>query len=129
MELHLENEPSTPESRDTCPEWANQMILKIRDLEVELGNLLPPDQDESADSWWERPLDTLSNRLDASGKESLDALEHAAERAFEKVSRDLVRLGYSYATIAQFINLRLTGNSRLKYCDASEVEAASQASW
>jgi hypothetical protein len=118
--------PETTESRDQCPDWAHRLILKIRDLEVELGNLLPDNLHDSKSQWWEQDLQRLSQRMEGSDQASLDALEQAVESAFIKLSRDLTRSGFTPQLIAQFVNSRLTASSRLKYCDAREVAEAAR---
>jgi hypothetical protein len=109
-----------PEIPDQCPPWAHELILKIRDIEFQLGNLIPPHED-----WYQKDLDQLVKRLQADNfMEESQSLETLVEDYFRNLARGLAQLGYDYETIALFVNTRLTGQSRLAYCSPAEVREA-----
>lgn len=108
--------PEVDSISDDCPVWAATLINRIKDLEIKLGNLLIP-----GETWAQSDLTLLMERM---GGQETNTQEAEVEDCFFKVSRDLLRQGYSPEKIADYINNRVRGQSRLPYCSADEVAEA-----
>lgn len=104
----------------TLPNWAEQLLERLRQMEISLGNLHPENT-----GWSATKLDSLYQRLhtdDGADEHELDDGEPDA--VFAQIARGLAREGYVAEQISEAINARMTGNSRLAYCNAQEVQAA-----
>lgn len=109
---------------DSCPKWAEDLILQIRLIEVSLGNLRAPETtDQPGDKDWKTvDWEELSKRAFPPNAPLAD---DAAERLFEKVVKGLTADSYAPDQIVAFINARVVDpNSRLKYCSVDEVKDA-----
>lgn len=106
----------TPSSQikinDRCPTWAAQMIARIRDIEIEQGNINPPGD------WKERNLEALQGR--AFTEDGPDD----AETLFVELAKRLSSEGFSDDEIAGFVNARVVSGGKLLYCSAAEVRDA-----
>lgn len=109
---------------DDCPKWAEELILKIRAMEIQLGNIRPGMTSSKADEAWQsQELGKLLDRLGEDG-DTLRLTEEAVEGLFRKVAKDLTAEGFTPAQIVAFVNSRVAPESRLPYCDAREVMEA-----
>ena len=103
---------------DKCPGWAEQLIARIRALEIQLGNIRPDE-----DGWQSLTAQELAQRAMAVNVEDnvgeIDA--SLTETLFERVCRGLNEEGYDSAAIAAMFNARIR-SGRLPYCSAEEVE-------
>ncbi len=109
---------------DACPKWAEELILKIRAMEVQLGNVRPGMGKKGGDDWKSQDLGKLMARLTAEDGDDLKAVEAAAEALFAKIAKGLSEEGFTPEEIAQFVNARVAPESRLPYCDTREVMEA-----
>jgi len=105
---------STP---DHCPRWATELIIRIRDLEVQLGNIRP----DNSEAWQVKHVTDVFSRLE--DPDSSAVFADLVESLFVKVSRGLKDEGFASDEIATFINSRIP-SGKLSYCNRSEVEAA-----
>jgi hypothetical protein len=102
---------------DKCPRWASDLIIRIRDLEVQLGNIRP----DSSEAWQVNHVTDVFNRLE--DPDSSAVFADLVESLFAKVTRGLKDEGFASDEIATFINSRIP-SGKLSYCNRSEVEAA-----
>ena len=93
------------------------MILRIRDLEVQLGNLRP----DSSEPWKVANITDVYSRLE--DPESSAVFADLVESLFGKLAVGLKDAGFDSAQIAGFINTRIP-SGRLPYCNSSEVKDA-----
>ncbi len=109
------DKPAIPEVKinDRCPAWASAVIARIRDIEIEAGNVTP------AGDWQQLDLGKLQGRLFTKEEGPDDS-----ENLFSELSRRLVSEGFSPADIAAFVNARIVSSGRLPYCSAAEVSEA-----
>lgn len=111
----MDRTPTSQENiKDRCPTWAVALIARIRDIEIEAGNINPPGGD-----WAQRRLEEIQERayVEHEGKDD-------AEELFVELSRRLSSEGFSPAEIAGFVNARILSGGRLPYCSAAEVSEA-----
>lgn len=110
----MDKTPSTQEKvNDRCPSWAVPLILRIRDVEVEQGNINP------GGDWQQRDLAQVQGRVFGE-----DEGQDDAEILFADLAKRLVADGFSPVEIAQFVNSRIVTGTRLAYCSAAEVSEA-----
>ena len=102
------------QARSRCPSWADALVQRITELEVQLGNLNPdgPCQVSNVAEVYKR-LDSEDTALTA---EAVDAL-------FARVCRGLSEEGFAAGDIAAAINTRIP-SGRVPYCNESEVTEA-----
>jgi hypothetical protein len=103
---------------DQCPRWAEELIARIRAIELQLGNIVP----EGGKDWHVSNVEDLYRRtgtMDDGG----EADEGAVEALFAKVARGLAGEGLKPSEIAALINARVPSGGRLPYCSAAEVAA------
>jgi hypothetical protein len=104
------------EPKDGCPDWAARVIHRLRLLEIKLGNITPEND------WNEANVVRLYDRL--GGQHDSDSQDESlVETLFQQVSQGLTDEGFDAFKIADFINGRVRGMSRLPYCSATEVAA------
>lgn len=107
----MDNTPSQQQKiNDRCPSWAIQLIAKIRDIEIEAGNINPPGD------WKEKNLEALEARVFGHAGQSDDA-----ETLFVELAKGLTKEGFSAVEIAQFVNSRIVSGGKLVYCSHTEV--------
>jgi hypothetical protein len=104
------------ETQVPCPQWAVKKIEKLREIEIRSGNLV---EDQTVAGYHSQLTDRLSAAMDSSMDDSL-----LAEAIFGEICRGLVADGFDDSQITNFINARLTGGSKLPYCDVGEVQAS-----
>ena len=102
---------------DNCPRWAVEMILRIRDLEVQLGNLRP----DSSEPWKVANITDVYSRLE--DPESSAVFADLVESLFGKLAVGLKDAGFDSEQIAALINTRIP-SGRLPYCNSAEVQEA-----
>lgn len=100
-----------------CPDWAIEMLAKLRAVEIKLGNLHDPgaqgDPDSKENQWLVKNLDELDG-----GQEEL------ANALFDRICRGLSDEGFTPEAIATVINERLGGGGKdgtIRYCNADNV--------
>lgn len=104
---------------DGCPTWANTDIARIREFEVQLGNINPPGD------WQQADLTTIHQRIYGGATAgSGDDIEQTVEALFRKVCKGLIDDGFEPERIAAFVNARVVSGGRLVYCNAQEVAEA-----
>lgn len=102
---------------DGCPQWAVDLILSLRDFEIQLGNIMPPKGGEKGDDYISKPLAELV-------QSSLDVTNASTEKLFATITQKLTESGYSTTQIAAFINARVAPEAKLPYCNDGEVREA-----
>ncbi len=113
--------PSKDLELPNLPAELQSALEVLRNLELEAGNLLPPDQKENV-----AQLSSLQEKMQAKTALAWDiSTGDKADLLFAKICVKLLGLGYSSADISNFINEQLTPGKGLNYCDTSEVEDAS----
>ncbi|MEY4631053.1 MAG: hypothetical protein RIQ81_1173 [Pseudomonadota bacterium] len=110
---------SAKSQSNPCPQWAAELLVKLRAVEIKLGNLHEP-QDEDPESkenqWLVKSLDELDG-----GQEEL------ANVLFERICSGLAGEGFSHEAIADMVNKALGGGGSkgtIKYCSAADVREA-----
>jgi hypothetical protein len=103
--------------QDKCPRWADELIVRIKELELELGNITP----EGGKDWQVSNVEDLYHRT---GSDTGQADEGTVETLFQQVARGLSKEGFGPEDIAAMINSRVPSGGRLPYCNAAEVRAA-----
>ena len=100
-----------------CPEWAVEMLAKLRAVEIKLGNLHDPgtqgDPASKEHQWLVKNLDELDG-----GQEEL------ANALFDRICRGLADEGLTPEAIANLVNERLGGGGKdgnIRYCNADNV--------
>jgi len=120
-------EATNPSINDGCPAWATELIAKILVLEVEVGTIKSPGDQNSLGDWSTTQVDELmkvASRLDQSNHSETANLSAIIENLFAKVVHGLHREGHATSVIASMINARIPTGCRLPYCNAEEVQAA-----
>jgi len=104
------------EIADGCPPWAVELILKIRELEIQLGNI-------PAGKAWQtlENLEKLQERVFGDDEEAQRLDEETVERIFRKVAIGLMEEGFTSEKIAGFVNARVGYDGGPPYCSSSEV--------
>lgn len=110
---NVENEiPKMANVDDSCPDWAITLIDQLRQVEIILGNI------PKAIEWQSSMLKDVNKRIDA--EQSGPITEEHSELLFGRITRGLIKEGFSATDIATFINARIGYKGGPKYC--SEVE-------
>jgi hypothetical protein len=109
---------------DHCPQWADRLILRLKLLELSLGNICRGGSIEKG--WQDHELSELVKSLerDKEQERGHSFSESQVDYLFQKLSQALYQQGFSPEDIAKFINKRLTGSAKLPYCSAQEVTEA-----
>ena len=100
---------------DGCPQWAVDLILSLRDFEIQLGNVMPPQGGEKGDDYISKPLAELV-------QSSLDVTNASTEKLFATIAHKLTESGYSAEQITAFVNARVAPEAKLPYCNCEEVK-------
>ncbi len=98
---------------DRCPSWATQLIARIRDVEIEQGNINPEGD------WQQKDLTAVQSRVFGENEGEDDA-----EIIFADLAKRLTAEGFTAVEIAEFVNSRIRTGTRLAYCSAAEVSEA-----
>ncbi|MFK7872551.1 MAG: hypothetical protein AB8C84_05190 [Oligoflexales bacterium] len=104
-----------------CPEWAQQAIEQLRQIEVYLGHI------PKASDWGADFIDKVNSRAFSPEDQVFD--EDKAQLVFQKICVSLTQESAEWTPerIAEVINLRIGYSEGPKYCDASEVKDALEA--
>ena len=97
------------------PNWAERLLGELRDLETQLGNVVPKGE------WTAATLEELSSRLNPTTE---GAAQARTETIFVELAQGLTREGLTASEIATVVNDRLSSEVQLPYCSATEVQAA-----
>ena len=103
-------------SNDGCPNWAQEAIEQLKQMEIYLGNI-PNDP-----RWQSQHVNAMSRRTFTKGEQVFD--EDKAEFAFKRIVRSLHHEGFSARNIVDFINSRIRYQGGPPYCSIAEVEEA-----
>lgn len=109
--------PDNTDAKAQGPSWAEELVLRLRELELRLGNLKP------ADGWQSLTAEQLAARAGALNEEESSDDASLTETLFQRLCRGLSEEGFAEDAIASFINARLH-TERLPYCNAAEVSEA-----
>lgn len=101
---------------DSCPEWADQLLVKLYQVEVFLGNI------PSGMEWGSQYLSSCFKRTFERSEETFR--EEHAEAIFKQVVRKLSDEGYALEEIVGFINLRIKCPNCPPYCSKDEAAEA-----
>jgi len=102
--------------KDGCPEWAEDLILKLREVEILLGNI--PD----SLSWKSEHLSKVSERAFAKEEAVFD--DKKAEFIYRRIVRGLDDEGFEPEQIAAMINARVGYKEGPPYTNSQEVQDA-----
>jgi hypothetical protein len=105
---------STSNKKDACPEWADEAIAQLKQIEIYLGNI------PSHPLWQSHHLEAISKRAFSRDQQTFD--EEKAEFVFKKIVRGLVHEGFSTRSVMEFINARIAYKNAPPYCNEAEVE-------
>lgn len=105
--------------RDDCPPWALDLIMKLRELEIHLGNI------PKALAWSSEHLNAVNQRVFRSEEASVDA--DKTEFIYRRIVMGLMQESFSAQEIAGFINLRIGYTGAPPYTSPEEVAAVAQA--
>ena len=103
-------------TKDGCPEWAEDLILKLREVEILLGNI--PD----SLSWKSEHLSKVSERAFARDEAVFD--DKKAEFIYRRIVRGLEDEGFAAEQIASMINSRIGYKEGPPYTNTQEVQEA-----
>ncbi len=104
---------------DSCPSWANEMILQLRALEVKLNNI--PDSPNWSNFESIEALYKKINERDQHLNNEIFLDEGMTEKMFATISKKLSAEGFSVEDIVSFINKRIGYKGGPAYCNAAEV--------
>lgn len=102
--------------KDGCPEWAEDLIAKLREVEILLGNI-----PESL-SWKSEYLHKVNQRAFAKDEAVFD--DKKAEFIYQRIVRGLADAKFTSAQIASMINARIGYKGGPSYTNEQEVEEA-----
>lgn len=102
--------------KDGCPEWAEDLISKLREVEIILGNI--PD----SLSWKSEHLTKVSERAFAKDEAVFD--DKKAEFIYRRIVRGLDDEGFAADKIAGMINARIGYKDGPPYTNSEEVQDA-----
>ncbi len=102
--------------KDGCPIWAEDLIAKLREVEILLGHI-----PESL-AWKSQHLSDVAKR--AFAKEDAVFDEQKVEFLYKRIARGLTQETFTAQQIAAFINARIGFEGAPPYTSASEVEEA-----
>ncbi len=104
------------EKKDACPQWAEDLIVKLREVEILLGNI------PSSLAWQSQHLADVAKRAFA-GEEAVSA-EQKAEFIYRRIVRGLAQEKFTVEDICSFINSRIRYQGGPKYTDEKEIREA-----
>lgn len=102
--------------KDKCPEWAEDLIAKLREVEIILGNI--PD----SLAWKSEHLAKISERAFAKDEAVFD--DKKAEFIYKRIVRGLHDENFSADSITKIINARIGYKGGPPYTSESEVREA-----
>ncbi len=102
-------------SSDSCPTWAAEMIMQLRQVEIYLGNI-PKEL-----AWKSEHINEVSGRVFTRNQQVFD--DHKAELIYKRIVDGLIRDGFSCQEITNFINARIGYTGGPAYTSADEVQA------
>ncbi|MBI2603034.1 MAG: hypothetical protein HYW48_08255 [Deltaproteobacteria bacterium] len=111
----LEQE-KTEKIQDTCPKWAEDLIMKLKQVEIYLGNI------PSVLAWQSQHLDAIAKRAFEKDEAVFD--EEKAEFLYRRIARGLVKENFSPEIISGFFNRRIGFQGGPAYTNADEVREA-----
>lgn len=106
--------------QDTCPSWAEDLIMKLKQVEIYLGNI------PSVLAWKSHHLDEIAKR--AFDKDQAVFDEEKAEFIYKRIVRGLAKEAFSPETIGDFFNHRIGFDGGPVYTNAEEVREALRSS-
>ncbi|MBP9707908.1 MAG: hypothetical protein KBD78_09695 [Oligoflexales bacterium] len=109
----------TAQQKVVCPDWAQEQLLKLRAIEINLGNI--PDQQDFIAKDMRQLMNSLLQHDDVHAADS-----DFADLLFAKVAFALASDGYSHEQIANFVNARVGYKGGPPYCNVAEVAEAIQ---
>ena len=109
-------EAKMPNVDDKCPDWAITMIDQLRQVEIILGHV------PKAIEWQSQMLKDVNKKILA--EQAGPISDEHSELLFGRVSRGLIKEGFTAAEICTFMNARIGYKGGPKYCDESEVQDA-----
>ena len=98
---------------DSCPKWANDLILQLRLLEERLGNL------KGSEQWRKADLEELLERV----SQDVHLDDGATDQIFSRIVNGLREEGFADGKVAAMINARIPCPGNLTYCNAEEVSS------
>ncbi len=101
---------------DGCPAWAEDLIMKLREVEILLGNI--PD----SLTWKSEHLKKVSERAFAKDEAVFD--DKKAEFIYRRIVRGLADEKFSADKITAFINIRIGYKDGPPYTSIAEVQEA-----
>ena len=103
-------------ANDKCPEWADKLIMHLRDIEVKLGNI--PD---SPDWQTVKSVEDLQARTFPTLQEDEFLDNGIADRLFERIVMKLADEEHTVEDIVSYVNNRLCYKNGPPYCNKEEV--------
>ena len=101
---------------DQCPSWANELILKLREVEILLGNV------PAALAWQSQHVKEISKRSFAGDDAVFD--EEKTEFIYRRIVWGLVAEKHSVQDVASFFNQRIGYEGGPVYTNLEEVHEA-----
>ena len=99
--------------KDGCPDWAEDLIAKLREMEILLGNI--PD----SLAWKSEHLNKVAKRAFAKEEAVFD--DSKAEFLYKRIVRGLTEESFTPDTIAAMMNARIAYKGGPRYTSADEV--------
>lgn len=106
-------------SKDSCPAWAEDLIAKLREVEIILGNI--PD----SLAWKSEHLTKVSERAFAKDEAVFD--DNKAEFIYRRIVLGLHKEHFTPLQIAQMINSRIAYKGGPPYTSEHEVREVVEA--
>ena len=103
------------EINDSCPTWAAEMIMQLRQVEIYLGNI------PEGLAWKSTHIKEVSQRVFAKEEQVFD--DHKAEWIYKRIVRSLAEASFSSEDIRSFINSRIGYAGGPAYTSKEEIEA------
>ncbi len=99
--------------KDGCPEWAQDLIVKLREVEILLGNI------PNSLAWQSKHIAEVAKRAFAKEEAVFD--EQKVEFIYKRIVRGLIQEKFSPAQICAFINARVGYQGGPPYTNEAEV--------
>lgn len=101
-----------------CPDWAIGQIKLLRELEIQLGNII-----DKNDRHQVKKLAELVQQQEAPEENPDLNNEQDAEATFNMIVKNLAEQKFDKELIVEWINTFMCPDGGLPYCDISEVES------